>query len=96
MGVAAFNSIPSKRRQRGERKHSLPVIAASIEVFVCRPMNGLKITRSACAKIAANPPVVGPCSRCFVGASHVRGRLPGTWPDGQPIALTTIEVPGRV
>lgn len=94
MRVQDFNSVPSKKNARAERKRALPVLSATVEVFVCVPMNGLRLTRAACTKIAADPPTIGPCARCAVGASHVRGRIPGAWPDGKLLKLLSIHVPG--
>jgi hypothetical protein len=94
MRAADFNAIPKKRESARKPKRVLSVLPADIEVFVCRPLNGARITRASCRKMAENPPSIGPCGKCMIGASHVRGRLPGTWPDGQPIEFTTIHVAG--
>lgn len=94
MTSAAFNAVPEKKVRRKELRHLLPVVHARIEVFVCKPMQGLRITRAACTKVALNPPSIGPCSRCLVGQSHVRGRVPRTWPDGSEI-VTAILTVGR-
>jgi len=94
MRAADFNAVPSKKDTRGARKHALPVAAADVEVFACRPLRGARVTRSACGKMAENPSNIGPCGKCLVGSSHMRGRLPGTWPDGEPIEFLTIHVPG--
>jgi len=93
MRAPSFNDVPQKI-ERKRKPRLLTVLPADIEVFVCRPLNGARITRSACRKMAENPPSIGPCGKCMVGSSHVRGRLPGTWPDGQPIAFTKIHVHG--
>lgn len=87
-----FNSIVPKRSAKADRKFGLPVAGATLEVFVCRPLNGVRLTRKSCMKIASNPPTIGPCARCEVGASHKRGRLPGTWPDGSAIVTLRIKV----
>lgn len=92
MRVENFNSVAPKRVAKAARKFALPVVATTLEVFVCRPMNGVRLTRTACAKIAANPPTIGPCASCSVGNSHKRGKLPGSWPDGQLIVLMKIRV----
>lgn len=94
MRAADFNSVPTKKNARGARKHALPVVAATVEVFICRPQSGARLTRVACARMAENPPTIGPCGKCLVGQSHLRGRLPGTWPSGEPIEFLTIHVPG--
>ena len=92
MRAEQFNSVPTKRASKAARLFSLPVTSSTIEVFVCRPLNGVRLTRASCAKIAANPPNIGPCASCIVGSSHKRGRVPGTWPDGAAIELTVIRV----
>lgn len=94
MRAESFNSVPTKHR--AGRKHSLPIAPANIEVFVCKPMNGVRLTRSACSKMAANPPTIGPCGSCLIGRSHAKGRVPWTWPDGTMVATLTIRVPGTV
>lgn len=95
MRAADFNAIPKKREKAARKpKRALSVLPADIEVFVCRPLNGARITRASCRKMAENPPSIGPCGKCMIGASHLKGRLPGTWPDGQTIQLVTIHVPG--
>lgn len=95
MRTESFNSVPQKRKTKASRKFSLPVVAATLEVFVCRPLNGLRLTRASCAKVSSNPPSLGPCASCLVGDSHKRGRVPGTWPDGQPILTQHIQVGGK-
>ncbi len=96
MRTEVFNFVnPKRETAKVLRKFSLPVIAATLEVFVCRPLNGLRLTRASCAKVSMNPPSLGPCASCLTGDSHKRGRVPGTWPDGQPILTYTIQVGGK-
>ena len=95
MTHTTFNVVPEKKGRRKEKRHLLPVIPAVIQVFACKPMRGLRITRMACAKVSQNPPTIGPCGKCLVGFSHAKGRIPRTWPDGSDIETSVLVVGSR-
>jgi hypothetical protein len=83
-----------------------------LELFRCAPL-AVKLTRSSCAarhERAAREQrhegarrvehLVGAnrCATCEIGAAHVRGELPSTWPDGAPLELCApinVPEPGR-
>lgn len=98
MGASTFNFVPQKRTASTGRKF-LPVVATKVEVFVCVPIPRLRVTREGCAKASRRaqdmgPSYMGPCRTCFIGESHRRGRMPGTWPDGTPIETQMLSVVG--
>jgi hypothetical protein len=78
------------------------VTTAGIVAFVCVPMDGARLLRSACAARsraatrearAGEPALRFPvCRGCVVGKAHDKGTIPKRWPDGSPIVeirLTT-------
>jgi hypothetical protein len=98
--MSNFATLPTGKdtKRRGHGRHELPVVASSLSVIVCRPLNGLRITRSSCAKShkkeAANMSSLSACRRCTVGRAHARGAIPTEWAPGDPIELRTITVGG--
>lgn len=78
------------------KKHQ-PRPSGPVEAFVCAPIPGARLTRSACGtrhENASQPWEPGTrkvkvwsvtCSGCAIGAAHARGEVPRQWPDGSPI-----------
>lgn len=71
-----------------------------MRAFVCKPLNGARLSRDACGVRSKALRASGPrglpravgvaCVRCSVGRDHARGHAPTTWPDGSPIELVEI------
>ena len=74
-------------------------IGSPLELFRCVPLS-CSLTRSACGMkheshgakggrdrmgVVGTPS--GACSRCAIGAAHLRGEEPAAWPDGAPLEL---------
>lgn len=66
--------------------------------IVCRPHDGIRLTRAACAKRHTSAAkAYGPssarrgkiwsetCASCEVGKAHERGETPSSWPDGSEL-----------
>ena len=82
--------------------------APTLELFVCVPQQGARLTRHACAK-RHEASTGGPrkarnggmelallayaCEGCAIGAAHAKGQTPERWPDGSPIVVISTSTP---
>lgn len=74
----------------------------ALEVFTCTRLNDSKLTRTSCGARhrAANESGRGgqglasvresACRECPIGAAHLRGEAPTTWPNGAPIVVAPL------
>jgi hypothetical protein len=72
-----------------------------LEVFVCAPLGGVRLSRSACGRRHAKSRakgekgvpglVTGTCARCKIGAKHAKGQVPSHWEDGTPVVTAQVQ-----
>lgn len=72
-----------------------------LEVFLCAPLSGARLSRSACGRRHAKAKakgekgipglVTGTCARCALGARHAKGEAPKRWADGTPVVLVQVQ-----